>query len=267
MIKEMLLIENFEVLKLSKEFMDISKMFIFPFFLISVGSQFFGNLNFYEVLKKTLIIFLFLGSFTIFHKKAVEISFITSEKILKSVSPNNFFLKPVFTRKVRHSAKNKKLTFLDQYLIPDLNDLFATGLYILSKLFLIIIKLIFSTVYHFTYLFSGFCAILYFFSITEASLIGCIKSSIWCILYPFVLITLFALVSNTITTATANNEIMDLNSLIWVFGVTLLIFVSPMITMNLLRGEGVSNAGSELSKLTLKVASNVYGKIPSRFKI
>jgi hypothetical protein len=125
----------------------------------------------------------FMGAFYSIHKSGVDLSFKASEEILRKVSPQNIFLRKWTEVKVKTKEDNS-WNLLQKFSIPNVNDLIGTTLFILSKVFIWILKLIYSTVYHLTYIFAPITAILYFFPITKGSIAGTIQSSLWCMLMP-----------------------------------------------------------------------------------
>ncbi len=260
-IKELLLIEEPTVLILKDELMKVAGWFVLPSFVIALCLEYFGELKFGEVVKKLILILSFIGCFYTFHTKAVELSFQGSEEILKKVSPRNVFLKNWMDIKVR-TKTSENWSMLEKFAIPNVNDLIGTFFFVVSKLFIWILKLVFTTVYHLTYVFAPLTAILYFFPITKSSIGGTIQSSLWCIFMPFVLVSILAIVGNSIQApaSSGNLSIVTIDQILWLFGVTLLLLMSPVLTLGILRGGGVAMSGSAIgaimSSTALKVVSS-----------
>lgn len=250
-LQEMLLIQEPSVFKLYEEMMMISRYFVAPVFTIALILEYFGEMDFSGVIKKLLIVTVFMSAFYEFHRTAVEISLESASHTLKEVSPRNLFAKNWYEQKV----KTKKPTGWDiiskTFVAGNTNDLLATALFLASKVFILCLKLIYSTVYHLNYVFSGITAILYFLGWTKDALKGTIQTSIWCMLQPFVLVAILALVGNSFDDAALKGETVGsgIDSIIWLFGVTLLILVTPMMTYWIVRGEGMQAAGSKLSQM------------------
>ena len=74
-----------------------------------------------------------------------------------------------------HTTEKRDWNFIQSFAIPNLNDLIATIFSSFSKAFIWLLKLIYSSVYHLTYVFSGITAILYFLGWTKDSLKGTVQ--------------------------------------------------------------------------------------------
>lgn len=262
-IKDMLLIEEPTIKILKDELMTVSGWFILPSFVLALVLEYFGELKFLEVGKKLILIMVFMGSFYTFHSEGVNLSFKASEEILKKVSPRNVFLRNWTEVKVKTNEKTN-WSMLEKFAIPNINDLLGTTFFILSKAFIWILKLIYSVVYHLTYVFAPLTAILYFFPITKSSIAGTIQSSLWCILMPVVLVSILAIVGNSIQTPAGNGElaIISIDHILWHFGVTLLLLMSPILTLGILRGGGVAMSGSAIGAMMTNSGMKVLSAIP-----
>jgi hypothetical protein len=247
MISEMLLIANPSIGDLYKEFIEIAHYFVVPVFLISVILEFLGELNFGESLKKLLIVTLFLNFFYGFHQSGVEIAMESADALLKRVTPHNFILKKWNESKLKTKSETKDGIF-SNFVIPNVNDFLATAFFVFSKIFLWLLKLIYSSVYHLTYLFSGFTAVLYFLGWTKDALKGTVQASIWCFAMPFVIVAILALVGNTLEVEATRGDILlgHIDALVWLFGITMLLMFSPMITYGLIRGDGAHSVAGKL---------------------
>lgn len=263
-IKEMLLIEEPTVTILRDELLNVSKWFLIPSFGFALVLEFFGELQFTEVIKKLLLVMVFMGAFYSIHKSGVDLSFKASEEILRKVSPQNIFLRKWTEVKVK-TKEDTSWNLLQKFAIPNVNDLVGTTLFIMSKVFIWILKLIYSTVYHLTYIFAPITAILYFFPITRGSIAGTIQSSLWCMLMPIVLVSIFAIVGNSIQVPAQNGDlaIISIDHILWLFGVTLLLLMTPVLTIGLLRGGGVALSGSAIGMMMTNSAMKVLRSAPA----
>jgi hypothetical protein len=251
-LQDMLLIQEPSVFNLYRELKNIAGYFIAPVFTIALIFEFFGEMNFGEVIKKLLLITVFIGAFYQFHSKAVEISLESASYTLRKVSPRNLFVKKWYYPKVKTQEKmswNK----LQNIVIPNLNDLLATGFFLLAKIFLWLLKLIYSSVYHFTYVFSGVTAILYFLGWTKDALKGTVQASLWCMIMPFVIVAILSLVGNSIDETAMSGELLaaKVDTIIWLFGVTLLLLISPLITFGMIKGDGIHSFGSKMGSMVV----------------
>lgn len=262
-IKEMLLIEEPTIQILKDEIMKFSHWFVLPSFVIALCLEYFSDLKFGEVIKKLVLVLAFMSVFYSIHSEGVNLSFKASEEILRKVSPRNIFLRSWAEVKVK-TKEDASWNWLQKFSIPNINDLVGTALFILSKVFIWILKLIYSTVYHLTYVFAPITAILYFFPITRGSIAGTIQSSLWCMLMPIVLVSILAIVGNSIQVPAKDGAlaIISIDHIIWVFGVTLLMLMTPILTIGILRGGGVAMSGSAIGALMTNSAMKLVTSIP-----
>lgn len=262
-LRQMLLIEDPSIFKLYTEMTSIATYFVLPVFLIALCLEYFSDMKFFEVIKKLLIISIFITCFYGIHTTAVDLSLKSASLTLKKVSPKNLFVTKWYKSKVR-TKKKKDWGFLDAFVIPNLNDLVATTFFVLSKVFIWLLKLIYSTVYHLTYVFAGLTAVLYFLGWTKDALKGTIQSSLWCMILPFVLVAILALVGNSMEYRASDGEIAfsSIDNLIWLFGVTLLLLISPLITYGMIKGDGVQSAGSKMSTMLMNSGTQALAIMP-----
>jgi hypothetical protein len=269
-LEEMLLIQEPSVFKLYEEMMKISGYFIAPVFTIALLIEYFGEMDFGGVVKKLLLITIFMGSFYQFHTKAVDLSLKTASYTLNKVSPRNLFVKKWFHVKVR-TKEQKQWSFLESFAIPNLNDLVATAFFLLAKVFIWLLKLIYSSVYHLTYVFSGLTAILFFLGWTKDAIKGTFQASLWCMFLPFVIVAILSLVGNSIEEiAIAGGLVVaKIDTIIWLFGVTLLLLISPLITFGMVKGDGIHSFGSKMGAMVVSSglkAAAVSPLLASRMK-
>ncbi len=251
-LREMLLIEDPSIFRLYQEMMNIAGYFVAPVFTIALLLEYFGEMNFGGVVKKLLLITVFMGAFYQFHSKAVELSLESASYTLKKVSPRNLFVKKWYHTKVKTKEK-KEWNFIQSIAIPNLNDLLATAFFLLSKVFIWLLKLIYSSVYHLTYVFSGVTAILYFLGWTKDALKGTVQASLWCMAMPYVIVAILALVGNSIDETALGGELIiaKVDTIIWLFGVTLLLLITPLISYGLIKGDGIHSFGSKMGSMVV----------------
>lgn len=269
-LKDMLLIEDPSVVRLYQELIKIANYFVAPVFTISLILEYFGEMNFTESVKKLFLIVIFMGAFYNFHTEATNIALESASKTLRRVSPTNLFVKRWTQSKVK-TKKQKGWDSLKNILIPNLNDIIGTSFFILAKIFIWLLKLIYSSVYHLTYVFAGFTAILYFLGWTKDALKGTIQASIWCMAMPFVIVAILALVGNSIEATALSGDLViaKIDTVIWLFGVTLLLLISPLITYGMVRGDGIHSFGSKMGSMVVSSglkAMAFYPMLAARLK-
>ncbi len=251
-LQEMLLIDDPSIFRLYQELIKITNYFIAPVFTISLILEFFGEMNFTSSVKKLFLVVIFMGAFYNFHSSATAIALDSANKTLRRVSPTNLFIKKWTQSKIK-TKKQKGWNALKDILIPNLNDLIGTSFFVLAKIFIWLLKLIYSSVYHLTYVFAGFTAILYFLGWTKDALKGTVQASIWCMAMPFVIVAILALVGNSIEDSALNGDLViaKIDTIIWLFGVTLLLLISPLITYGMIRGDGIHSFGSKMGAMVV----------------
>lgn len=242
-------VPNISALRLGVE--GYSKVFLSFAFISALTWEFFGDMKFMGVVKNLVLSLVFMGCFYQFHTKAVDISFKASEELLREVSPRNIFLKKWNEVKVK-SMENSNGSFVDKLIVPNINDLLGTALFLLSKVCILILKLIYTTVYYFTFIFAPVTAVLSFIPNSKNSMAGTITSSLWCILLPFVLVVFMALVGNTVQIPSEHGQlaVSSMDHLIWIFGITLLMLLTPSFTYSLIKGSVASTADAIGVKMT-----------------
>jgi hypothetical protein len=266
-IRSMLLIDQPNITGLRIAIESYSKVFLAVAFTSALVWEFLGGMKFLEIVKNLVLALVFMGCFYQFHTKAVDLSFQASEELLREVSPRNIFLRKWSEVKVKTTESSKG--FVDKFVIPNLNDLLGTALFLMSKICIWILKLIYTTVYHFTYIFAPVTAVLSFIPASNKSMAGTITSSLWCILLPFVLVVFLALVGNTVQIPAHNGElaISSMDQLIWIFGITLLMLLAPSFTFSLIKGSVASTADAIGLKMTgmgakaLVAPAIIYGMV------
>ena len=248
LVQEMLLITDPSIVRLYEELTKICAIFIPSMFVLAIVIEFFGEMRFGEVIKRLVIITLFLGSFYSLHTKAVELSMDTAYKTLKKVSPNNIFIKKWYEVKVETTTKDD-WGWIKKFAVPNLNDLVATTLFVTCKVCIWLLQLIYSTVYHFTYVFAGFTAVLYFFKWTDKGLVGTIQSSLWCIVMPFVLVAVLAMVGNTLKSMA--KEGASIKTIVWLFGVCMTLLITPAIAWGMVKGSGIASSAGQMGQVAM----------------
>jgi hypothetical protein len=262
-LKEMLLIEEPSIFRLYQEMTSIATYFIAPVFSIALILEYFGEMDFGGVIKKLLLITVIIGAFYQFHSKATDLALDNASYTLKKVSPRNLFVKKWYHVKVRTSEK-RDWNFIQSLVVPNLNDLLATAFFLLAKVFIWLLKLIYSSVYHLTYVFSGVTAILYFLGWTKDALKGTIQASLWCMIMPFVIVAILALVGNSIEESALGSELIvtKVDTIIWLFGVTLLLLISPLISYGMIKGDGIHSFGSKMGTMVVSSGMKTMAMLP-----
>ena len=270
-IKDILLIQDKSIVLLHRELLSFCGYFVAPFFTVALVLEYLGAMDFGDVVKRLLIAVLVMSSFFYFHKTASDASLDFASDTLKKVSPRNLFMKKWSEKKVRTKLPSGWDYVWLGNSQDNINDLFGTALFLMSKILFIVLKLIYSTVYHLNYVFSGYTALCFFFKWTQGALRGTFLSLGWCVLQPFVLVAILCIVGNSFDQSSLKGEVVGsgVDHMVWLFGVSLLIVATPIITYTLISGGGVQGAGAKLSELVvgagLKSAALMKASSLSRF--
>lgn len=268
LLKDMLLIEDPSIIRLYREMVSFSNYFIAPIFTIALVLEYFSEMNFGEVVKKLLLVVVFMSTFYSFHIQGTNIALESAERTLRRVSPSNLFVKKWTQHKVK-TKKQKGWNAFKSLIIPNLNDLLGTAFFLLAKIFIWLLKLIYSSVYHLTYIFAGVTAILYFLGWTKDALKGTVQASLWCMLMPFVIVAILALVGNSIEDSALNGDLViaNIDTIIWLFGITLLLLISPLITYGMIRGDGIHSFGSRMGSMVVSTGIKAMAFYPLMAKM
>jgi hypothetical protein len=273
-VKDMLLIEGSEAGKLYKELSSIAGLFMGPMFLGSLCLQFLGGFDFTRVVKKLLIVSIVMTSFYTLHVGSISLSMEVANKTFKKISPRNVFRKKWYRATL---TKRKKVEsgstwgFLKEFVTPSLNDLIASTFFVSSSVFMSLLKYIYTSIYHLTYIFAGFSALLYFWGITEGALWGMIKSTLWCILLPFVFISILSLIGNSLDMRANSgvNLFSEIETIIWLFCISLMLLMCPLITWKLVSNEGIGGSAPQMGALSVMAGTKILNhatRLPSIYR-
>lgn len=88
-------------------------------------------------------------------------------------------------------------------------------------------------------------------STLPSALKGTVQASLWCVIMPFVIVAILALVGNSIDESALGSDLIisKIDTIIWLFGVTLLLLISPLITFGMIKGDGIHSFGSKMGTM------------------
>jgi hypothetical protein len=259
-LTDLILFDSPKLVKMATELSHITWEIIPVIFLMAVIGKYFTDMDWKSLLKKLFISSLLLTFFTGFHKEAVFTSIkLAEDTILKrsKVSIDLFKLSKPEKQKVQKIKKNiekrdknlyesiksvpealfsygaslaEEITTGVGYVLPLLVDLFAWVAFLL-------IKIVFSGVFHLTYVFTGLVALLYLFDFGDKALKGMLISSVWCMIFPFVLCASIFFLGSTVGEIDSSGRGL-MNLALTIISSTFFIF-TPVITLKLISGLGV----------------------------
>lgn len=251
-LESILLFKEPSILKIGQALETISSEWRIVAFQASILVEFLGKWNFADVIKRLIISLLFIGSFETIHIKATDFSLSSASQLIKTFQPDNMFLKDTHAKKA--ITKKEKSNWIPGFIedqLPDWNNMIATVLYVCARIFMFGIKLIYSTVYYFTSIFSSFAAILFLFGWTQGALKGTVLTSVWCLILPYFIAVAMILTGGAMHQQAMSGETIDLDKALWLFGITLLIISMPIAAYKFISGEGIQSFGAGVASLMM----------------
>lgn len=273
LLKDLLFISNPKVMGLSEYLNKTALLFIMPAFFIGIITEFFTNFDFKSVAKRAVIAFLAIKLLTPIHIEAVDTSLKVSSELIKKYSPQNKFLTAYQTAKgdsqdAGTATKKKgvwsKLTSIVKMLV---NDPIVMIIFLLSYIAFFLLTQLYSLTYHLTIAMIGLCAVLSVLPITSRSLVGAVKSSLWCILMPFVVAIILCLIgdSDAFFKTYSGGIVQNLESLIQLFIMTIILLLAPMITSKIMSESGVSHVAESLGQMAAMTTLIGGASVASKF--
>jgi hypothetical protein len=253
LLKDLLFISNPKVLGLCDYLNQSALLFILPAFYIGIISEFFTNFDFKSVAKRAVIAFLAIRLLTPIHIEAVDTSLKVSSELIKKYSPQNKFLTAYETAKGDNLEAGKKgvwkkLTSIVKILV---DDPIIMIIFLFSYIAFFLLTQIYSLTYHLTIAMIGLCAVLSILPITSRSLVGAVRSSLWCIIMPFVVAIILCLIgdSDAFFKTYSGGIVQNLESLIQLLIMTIILLLSPMITTKIMSESGVSHVADSIGQM------------------
>lgn len=260
-IQDLLFLPNSEITYIARYIHDISLKFISAVFIINLVIEYFREWKFHLVLRQTLIALIAIYSFTTIHQKGVEYSFEGSSQLINKYSKNNHFIKnwTAATNTFGRNYKEKKEGVWEKLVhkVKTItSDIVAFGIWSICVFFFMLLKQLYSFVYHFTLAFAPLCAVLSIFPISRNSLAGAIKSSMWCMLVPFLVATMLIVVGNAIEFRSGNEEylVSNLEGLIQLGVSIVLILWTMVLAQKIIDGTGMSNVAAQIGQMATMAA-------------
>lgn len=247
-LKELLLISNTNVMGLAEYLNKTALLFVLPCFYLGLLFEFFSNWRFQDVAKRSLIAFLAIKLMTPLHVQFVDMGLKVSSQLLKEYSPRNKFLTAY--RDVKMDKKTsmwKKLSSI----VEIISDPIVMIIFLASYIAFFLLTQLYSLTYHLTIAFIGLCALLSIFPMTSRSLTGAIKTSLWCILMPFIVAIVLCLIgdSDAFLKTYSGGIVNNLESLIQLLIMTILLLMTPMITNKLMSEAGISQVAENIGQM------------------
>lgn len=248
-LKELLLIQNTNVIALAEYLNRTALLFILPCFYIAMVCEYLTNWDFKGVVKRSMIAFLAIKLLTPLHVGFVNESLSISSQLVKRYSPQNKFLTAYTSVKMNKKAGVwKKLSSIVEMIVT---DPIVLVIFLLSYIAFFLLTQLYSLVYHLGIVLIGVCALLSIFPMTSKSLLGAIKTSLWCILMPFVVAIVLCLIgdSDAFLKSYSGGIVQNLESLIQLLIMTIILLMTPMITSKIMSDSGVATVAENIGQM------------------
>lgn len=248
-LKELLLIQNSNVISLAEYLNRTALMFILPCFYIAMICEYLTNWDFKGVVKRSMIAFLAIKLLAPLHVSFVNQSLSISSQLVKKYSPRNKFLTAYNNVKMDKKAGMwKKLSSIVEMIV---SDPIVLIIFLLSYISFFLLTQLYSLVYHLNIVLIGVCALLSIFPMTAKSLLGAIKTSLWCVLMPFVVAIVLCLIgdSDAFLKSYDGGIVQNLESLIQLLIMTIILLMTPMITSKIMSESGVATVAENIGQM------------------
>ncbi|MDO9181941.1 MAG: hypothetical protein Q7U04_06015 [Bacteriovorax sp.] len=269
MLKDLLLVTNPQVLGLSNYLNQSALLFLLPAFYIGMIVEYFTNFDFKSVAKRSVIAFLAIKLLVPIHIEAVDTSLKVSSELLGRYSPQNKFLMAYQNAKgeIIDGVKPGIWSRLTNIVKMVVTDPIVMIIFLLSYVAFFLLTQLYSLTYHLTIALFGLCAVLSILPITSKSLTGAVKTSLWCIIMPFVVAIVLALIgdSDAFFKTYSGGIVQNLESLIQLLVMTIILLLTPMITSKIMNDSGVSGVAENLGQMAAMSTMIGGASIASKF--
>ncbi len=271
MLKDLLLITNPKVLGLSNYLNQSALLFLLPAFYIGMCVEYFTNFDFKSVAKRSIIAFLAIKLLVPIHIEGVDTSLKISSELISRYSPENKFLSAYQNAKSEtvDGAKAGVWSKLTSIVKMVVDDPIVMIIFLLSYVAFFLLTQLYSLIYHLGIALFGLCAVLSIFPITSKSLVGAVKTSLWCMIMPFVVAIVLALIgdSDAFFKTYSGGIVQNLESLIQLLVMTIILLLTPLITTKIMNDSGVSGIADNIGQMAAistmiggaSIASKVIG--------
>jgi len=269
MLKDLLLNTNPNVLGLSNYLNQSALLFLLPAFYIGMIVEYFTNFDFKSVAKRSVIAFLAIKLLVPIHIEAVDTSLKVSSELLGRYSPQNKFVMAYQNARGQSIDGVKigvwsRLTSIVKMVV---DDPIVTIIFLSSYVAFFLLTQLYSLTYHLAIALFGLCAVLSILPITSKSLTGAVKTSLWCIIMPFVVAIVLALIgdSDAFFKTYSGGIVQNLESLIQLLVMTIILLMTPMITSKIMSDSGVSSVAENIGQMAAMSAMIGSASVASKF--
>ena len=256
MIKELLLVNSFNLEDLIRSYQSFFMALIPGVFIIAVLIEYLDRQEPFALVKRAMISILILSSVSFFYYKSIDASMRAADAVLKSQKQVNPLILDMFWQKLYLSQLEKEgkenrrkqgvASFFKYHLFDSfVNDGFTKVIFFFVKICFLILKVVYSLVYYLGYGLIGIPCLLYLFPTMGNVLRGAIISFLWCLIVPHILVFIISMIGHEINQGYIQGEIIggSMAGTALLFIMALFIAFAPLVTMMLLSGSGMAQAG------------------------
>jgi hypothetical protein len=277
-IYDLLMITSFDLDKLIEEYRLFFLALLPGMFILACLVEYFDRMNVFDLVKRALISVLILTSVTGFYKASIRYSIDAASEKFEQQKQANILLMDMFEAGKYLDVVGKQdngkffknssmidggLKFLKYHFFSSfVNDGFTISVYFISQLCFILLKVVYSLVYYLGYGLIGIPCMVYLFPSMGNVLRGGVLSFIWCLIVPHVLVFILSMIGSEINTGYQAGQVIggSASGTILLFIMTLFIAFTPFITMMLINGSGIAQAGGVIALL----GGNFIRSLPSK---
>ena len=248
-LRDLLLSENPNVLNLASYLNRCAMLFVLPAFYIGILVEYFSTWDFKGVIQRTIIAVIAIQLLAPMHMSIAKEGITVASDLIIKYSPHNRFLSAFDTFKT--DKKNKGWAIFTKIVEMITVDSLSLVIFILSYIAFFLLTQFYSLVYHLGAALFGLCAVLSILPITKQSLIGAIKTSLWCLIMPFVVAIVLCLVgdSESFVATLSGGIVQNLESLLQLLILTILLLMTPFITGKIMSVTGISTVAENLGQM------------------
>ncbi len=277
-IYDLLMITSFNLDRLIEDYRIFFLALLPGMFILACLVEYFDRMNVFDLVKRALASVLILTSVTGFYKSSIRYSIDAANERFQQQKQVNILLMDMFeagnylgTVGKQDNGKFFKdssmidggLKFLKYHFFSSfINDGFTVSVYFISQLCFILLKVVYSLVYYLGYGLIGIPCIVYLFPSMGNVLRGGVLSFLWCLIVPHVLVFILSMIGSEINTGYQAGQVIggSASGTALLFIMTLFIAFTPFITMMLINGSGIAQAGGVIALL----GGNFIKSLPSK---
>ena len=249
---------------LAKDIVQSGKTFLGAVFMVGAIWEFFTTGRYTELVLRTVLCLLVFASHEPFLKKSIGASFALSEQFLKKNSPQNRLIvglkkateitKKEIKEKARRHGKDRP-AWWDRLLVMAKvawSDAITVVIWLLVYCVFLMLKILYTTMFHLLYVFLPVQALLCLFPPTQSSLQGAFRTYLRLVMTPPVIAVILVIFDGSMDYVTdiANYTVSEnLRGLVQLLMSGILLLLSPVFASAILDGRGTTAVGSKVAHI------------------